>query len=234
MAEPSTPSTYGGFPVVTAAQARELDRLATEQRGIAALELMENAGRAVADETASLLKESRSASVVVCCGRGANGGDGLVAARYLSRRGARVTVFLCPPRKDGAYPDLVRVNLRRALEAGAGVFEPGTETELTAALERADAAVDALLGTGSSGRPTGSIERMIELLNRSGKPVVAVDLPSGLDPDTGVRGGACVRAALTVTFGFAKRGLLRPEARDFVGLLKVADIGYPRDLTGSV
>ncbi|MDE2237860.1 MAG: NAD(P)H-hydrate epimerase, partial [Elusimicrobia bacterium] len=173
--------------------------------------------------------EAPSGAIAVCCGRGSNGGDGLAAARELARRGFGVTVFLCPPKAGQGYSELLEDKLERARRAGALILSPGRE-ERPPALARAQAAIDALLGTGFRGRPEGDVERMIRQLNDSGKPVLAVDLPSGLDPDTGARAGSCVAAAATVTLGLVKRGLLACQARPFVGRLTLADIGYPRDL----
>ena len=231
--------TFQGLPVVTAAEMRELDRLAGERYGLATLSLMENAGRAVAAETVSFLRErlgrdAERCPVVICCGRGGKGGDGLVAARALAEAGAKVSVFLCPPRAEAggaaSYPEPVRVNFKRARAAGIDVVEAGPESGLREKLAEAVVALDALLGTGSSGEPSGAILHMIQELSLSGKPVLSIDLPSGLDPDTGERRGACVRASATFTLGLAKRGLLSPQAREFVGALKVLDIGFPKEL----
>ena len=235
MAKVEIPAVYEGRPVVTAAQARALDRLASEKRGIPADVLMENAGRAVAEETLSFLKknltrEAAQARVVVCCGRGANGGDGLVAARHLARSGVAVSVFLCPAKKDSPYPELVRANLDRAREAGVKITAAGEQAGLAQALGQADAALDALLGTGSSGKPAGAVHHMIAELTRAKKPVISIDLPSGLHPDTGYHSGVYVTAALTLTLGWAKRGLLTAHSQRYVGTLKVLDIGYPKDL----
>ena len=135
MKEP-IPDVWQGLTVVDAAAMRALDAAATEKHGIKALDLMENAGRAVATEATSFLRERgvspSSAKIVVCCGRGANGGDGLVAARYLREGGATVSAFLCPPKKDGAddgrYPELVRVSLIKAVAAGMTSKESGAES----------------------------------------------------------------------------------------------------------
>jgi len=234
-AEPETPASFQGLPVVDAAAMRALDFDATARFGVPSSRLMENAGRAVAEETRAFLKARGAAPrLVVCCGRGANGGDGLVAARCLLAAGASVTVFLCPAKAGTEYPELVRSSLDAARRAGVDVREAGPRAGLKDALASCGAALDALLGTGSRGKPAGAIHHMIEELNRSGKPVVALDLPSGLDPDTGERGGACVAAALTLTLGLPKRGLLAAGARRFVGELKVLDIGYPAELLREV
>lgn len=222
-----TAEEYQGLPAVSAERMRVLDQLATEKHGLPVLQLMENAGRAVAAETERYMKIA-GAEVVVCCGRGANGGDGLVAARILKEKGGRVSVFLCPPRDS--YPEPVRVNLERARAAGVDVTSAGPESGLGGKLKKAALALDALLGTGSKGGPSGAVFHMIEELNGSGKPVLAVDIPSGLDCDTGEREGACVLAAETLTLGLPKRGLLAPQAKKYVGELKVLDIGYPPEI----
>ena len=233
------PLNYQGLPVVTAARMREIDRLATERYGLKVVDLMENAGRAVAAETAAFLasrgKGLRGSRIAVCCGRGANGGDGLVAARVLKQGGAEVAAFICSPRKQGAddpgrYPEPVRVNLERAEAAGVSVTPAENEAACRAGLEKADLILDGLLGTGSSGKPAGTVRRVIKDINRSRKPVVAIDLPSGIHPDTGYHSGVFVTAALTLTLGLPKRGLVTAHARRYVGELKVLDIGFPKEL----
>jgi NAD(P)H-hydrate epimerase len=238
VAKQPAPEIFAGLPVVTAERMRRLDELATAKYGIPAPTLMENAGRAVAQESLRWLKdkgvEPAQARLVVCCGRGANGGDGLAAARFLKEAGVGVSVYLCPPRKEsgreGDYPELVKINLEKARAAGVPIHQAGEQAGLGAALENADAALDALLGTGSSGKPAGAVHHMIRELTLSKKPVLAVDLPSGLHPDTGHHSGVYVTAAATFTLGLAKRGLLVPHAKRYVGELKVLDIGYPLEL----
>lgn len=233
MKEP-IPAVWEGLPVVGAAAMRALDEAATAKHGVPALELMENAGKAVAAECAAFLRERgvdpAKAKIVVCCGRGANGGDGLVSARALREGGAAVTVFLCPPKSETPYPALVRTNLDRAKAAGVEVREAGPEAGLTAALAAADLALDALLGTGANGKPAGAIHHMIRELTKAKKPVVAVDIPSGLHPDTGHHSGVFVAADLTLALGLPKRGLLAAHAKANVGVLKVLAVGYPAAL----
>lgn len=228
------PDVWEGRPVVDAATMRALDFDATARFGIPAATLMENAGRAVAAETLAFLRERGAepgrASVVVVCGRGANGGDGLVAARHLKPAVGAVLGFLCPPKKDGDYPELVRNNLDAAARAGVEVRRIGPEAGLARALAGCDVALDALLGTGSSGKPAGAVHHAVAELTRAKKPVIAVDLPTGLNPDTGYHSGSFVTADLTLTLGLPKRGLLAPHAKRHVGTLKVLDVGYPLEL----
>lgn len=235
MKEP-IPDVWESLPVVGAAAMRELDLAATEKHGLKALDLMENAGKAVAAESVVFLAEKglsvKQAKIVVCCGRGANGGDGLVAARCLAEGGATVAAFLCPPKNDGAgkYPELVSVNLARAQAAGVTVTSAGPGSGLDKALAWCHLAIDALLGTGATGKPAGAIHHMIREMTQAKKPVIAVDIPSGIHPDTGYHSGVYVVADLTLTLGLAKRGLLAPHAKSAVGTLKVLDIGYPAAL----
>jgi NAD(P)H-hydrate epimerase len=228
------PSIWEGLPVVTADAMRVLDFDATARFGIPAADLMENAGRAVAAETIVFLKARGiavgDARAVVVCGRGANGGDGLVAARRLKAAGASVLVVLCPPKKDGQYPEIVRVNRDAAVKAGVEVRAAGPEAGLAEALSKCDVVLDALLGTGSTGKPAGAIHHAVQEITRSKKPVVSIDIPTGLHPDTGYHSGAYVTADLTLTLGLAKRGLLAAHAKPFVGILKVLDVGYPPEL----
>lgn len=229
------PDQFAGRRVVTAAQMIEADRRATDEFRMPVLELMERAGREVAERSLAWLagktgKAAGALSITVCCGRGNNGGDGLVAARYLRKQGVAVAAFLMPP-KDGGYPAEVQENLRRAVEGGVGVLELSDDpAELDRSLAGADAAIDALLGTGSSGKPAGLIRVAIQRMMRSGKPLIAVDIPSGIHPDTGHHSGVFVAAALTLALALPKRGLLAAHAQKNVGELQVVDLGYPPQL----
>ena len=229
------PTEYGGYPVVTPAQMQELDRRAIQEFGIPGLELMESAGRGVAEEARRMLDSRgmrlQDALVTVCCGRGNNGGDGLVAARFLKDMGAEVMAFIAPPKRDGRYSDEVQKNLTRANEAGVSVHQASEEiVELDIRLRSSALILDALLGTGSSGKPAGVLHKMIQRMVKAARPILAVDVPSGLDPETGYHSGAIITAAVTCTLGLPKRGLVAPAAKRFVGELKVVDIGYPSEL----
>ncbi len=164
--------------------------------------------------------------VVICCGRGNNAGDGLVMARHLSLRGHPVQVFLwsepeeLSPDAAANYAILQKAGLR--IECFGQTHDP---ERLAPHVSKASWIVDALLGTGARGRPRPPFDAVIEQLNASGKPIFAVDLPSGLDCDTGSASEPTIRAAVTCTFAAAKPGLLRPEAQPFVGHVVVADIG---------
>jgi len=227
---------FGGFPVVTAEKMKYLDNKASLEHGIPPGVLMENAGRAVAQAAlefaaAELGKRPEELKAVICCGKGNNGGDGLAAARHLKQAGAEVKVFILPPKETG-YGELVVKNLEAAKAAGV----PVTMTEkdgldaLSVEFSAADLLLDALLGISSVGKPTGPVHRVIQLMNKSGRPIIAVDLPSGLSPDTGHHSGVYIMAKLTLTLGFAKTGLMAAHAQKNTGVIKVLPIGYPQAL----
>lgn len=235
MTKEPLPEEFDGRPVVTPAQMAEIDRLATSEFGIPAGTLMENAGRGVAEESARLLVRSggslADSLVTVCCGRGNNGGDGLVAARHLKQMGAEVMAYLVPARREKGYPPEVAENLTRAASAGVSIHEVSDElVELDVKLRSSAVILDALLGTGASGKPAGDVHKMIQRIMKAGKPVVAVDIPSGLHPETGYHSGAVICATATLALGLPKRGLVAPAARRYVGELKVLDIGFPPEL----
>lgn len=199
---------------------RSIDGRAVSEFGMPSLLLMENAGRAVAQRAWERL-DGRGA-VRVLCGKGNNGGDGFVAARHLHNRGLDVTCYLA-----GAPGDLrgdARTNLDLALRLGIPVRE-----EVPQRLD-GNLLIDALLGTGFQGEPRGPVEELIRLANDSGLPVLAVDVPSGLNADTGRAPGTVVRAVETVTFGLPKLGLLSYPGRELAGEITVAEISLPRPL----
>ncbi len=213
-----------------------LDKRASTHYKIPEDRLMESAGRAIAKETLRIVLEESGLKpgalrIVVCSGKGNNGGDGLVAARYFITAGAGVKVFIIEPGAAG-YGKLVARNIRRAEKAGVKISPiPGDNPEgLLPEFEKADILLDALLGISAAGSPAGSVGSVIRLMNKSAKTIIAVDIPSGLDPDTGRRPGVSIRARHTLTLGFAKTGLLAPSARKSTGKIRILDIGYPAGL----
>jgi hydroxyethylthiazole kinase-like uncharacterized protein yjeF len=214
-------------------QIRDIDRLATDAYGIPSIVLMEIAGENAALGALKLLKDfnwgkqPEDPVVSVVCGSGNNAGDGFVAAKLLYNRGLKVTVYLLKDAK--AYKGDALVNLEiirkmniRVKDASAnGVKEEIADSSVI---------IDSIFGTGLKGETGGIQKSMIEFINGLGKPVLAVDIPSGLDGDTGMPLGSCVRASLTVSMGFMKKGFLNPVSRKYTGEIIVADIGYPRDI----
>ncbi len=185
---------------------------------------MERAGREVARACVDLAGGTYGRRAIVVCGKGNNGGDGLVAARHLARLGMRVAVHIFDEPGDLREPALR--NFQRLKE------EDGVRIVSSSALEiaRADVAVDAIFGTGFRGMPEDRHAEAIDDLNLSGVPVVAVDIPSGVNGGTGVVEGVAVRAELTVTFGAAKLGSVLMPGAEYAGAVRVVDIGFPDDL----
>ena len=215
-------------------EVRELDRLAIERYGIPGVVLMENAGANVAR---LLQAQGIEGPVVIACGRGNNGGDGFVVARHLDAAGHRVQILLAAP--VAAYAGDAAINLAIAERASLPIVCLGDADAAGWCHELAGASwiVDALLGTGAAGPPRGAVEVAIGAINtvRAGAAacpprVLAVDLPSGLDADTGEAHGVCVRADVTATFVAEKAGFAAPAAASFTGPVHVVDIGAPRSL----
>jgi len=209
---------------VTAQQMRNIDRRTIEGAGVPGLQLMERAGEGAARLAIDLLGDPQGKTVLHFCGRGNNGGDGFVIARLLSEAGARPVVYLAGA-ADQVGGD-ARENLERLQEMGIAIKEVGA-LEDVADPGGADLIVDALLGTGLSGPVRGLMADLIGLINRAGRPVLAVDIPSGVDADSGRILGSAVRADGTATMAFPKRGFFFSPARELIGQLAVVDIGVP-------
>jgi len=214
-------------PALTAEEMRRVDARATAELGIPGAKLMENAGRGAAEALMAALPEHglrvRGLRVAIVCGRGGNGGDGFVVARYLKRAGARPDVVLT------IAPDALRgdaalkfAEMRRAA-IGARVVDDASAASDT--LRRSAVVVDALLGTGARGRPMPLVAALIEAINVSGRPVVALDLPSGLPADGEPPEGPVVRAWLTATFAAPKLGLVLSPGCELAGRVVVVPIG---------
>jgi hydroxyethylthiazole kinase-like uncharacterized protein yjeF len=209
-------------PLYTAEQMRALDGWAIERQGIASLDLMERAG---AEVTRALTELTPAGPVAVVCGKGNNGGDGLVVTRLLREHGIAARAVLLWPAAD-LRGDAAE-NHRRLVGAGGEIVEcaPG---DLRDALRGAALIVDAIFGTGFEGAPRDPAAAAIDAIEASGTPVVAVDVPSGVNASTGAVAGVCVHATVTVTFQHSKVGLWVSPGKDHAGRLVVADIGIPR------
>ncbi len=221
-------------PVLTAAQMAEVDRVAIDELGIGLEMLMENASRQVAHAARICLGGSLAGRrIVALSGHGSNGGDALGAARHLLNSGAHVASVVA------GSASALRPVPRRQFDILAAIAAPPTETsliggetlarqtELEAELARAELVLDGLLGYSVSGPPHGEIAALIRLANRSRARILAIDLPSGMHPDTGAPLGVAIRAAFTVTLALPKRGLVVTSSRDLVGQLLLADIAIP-------
>jgi ADP-dependent NAD(P)H-hydrate dehydratase / NAD(P)H-hydrate epimerase len=224
-------------PLPDAETMREVDRWAIEEQGVAGLDLMERAGAGVARAAERLAPDG---PVTVVCGKGNNGGDGLVVARLLRDSGRRVTVVCVAPPAElsgDARANLDRLPGEAPVRMSGSAWSEGIDEPAPAALAElfgADAlVVDALLGTGFRGEPHGAVAEAIEAVNAAGAPVVSVDVPSGVDASTGVVSWPAVRASLTVTFHAAKPGLWIRPGKAHAGELQTIDIGIPRGAPGA-
>jgi NAD(P)H-hydrate epimerase len=209
-------------------QARELDRRAIEEFGIPGIVLMENAGRGMAE---LLVRLGVSGRVVICCGKGNNGGDGFVIARWLDAWNIATQVMLfCHPEEltgDAATNCKIVQKCEIPMAIPPNSLE---EVTLRNELSGADWIVDALFGSGLRGPVRPPYDRVIDAINGSSVRVLAVDIPSGLDSDTGQPLGRTVRASHTATIVSAKKGFELLESREWTGEIHIIDIGLPRTL----
>ena len=220
--------------IVTAAQMREIDQECI-RRGTPVSVLMESAGKAVAEETRDYLGDLEQQHILCLIGAGNNGGDGLVAARYLHQWGAKVVAYLCSDRPAGDD------NLKLLIEHGVGVTDVNTDKSLKRLDDLLDAAtcvIDAVLGTGKMRALGGTFQKVLVKVNAAKAErklkIVAVDLPSGMDADTGAIDPACPAADLTVTLAFPKPGLFKFPGAEMAGKLVIADIGIPESMADSI
>jgi ADP-dependent NAD(P)H-hydrate dehydratase / NAD(P)H-hydrate epimerase len=204
-------------PCLDAEEMRATDRWAIQERGVPSLQLMETAGRAVAEAAAEV---ARSSSASIVCGKGNNGGDGLVAARVLREMGFDVEALLLAP--GDQLSDDAKANLERF--DGARHAEPGS---IPASIDGAGVVVDAIFGTGFAGSPRDPAASAIEAMNEAGGPVVATDISSGVNASTGEVEGKAVAADVTVTLHAPKLGHWIAPGKEHTGELRVSPIGIP-------
>jgi NAD(P)H-hydrate epimerase len=216
---------------VTRNQVREIDRRSIEEFHIPGIVLMENAARAAADVAWDMIGRQAGRFVTIFCGPGNNGGDGLAIARHLHNRGTHVEIVpvFHPDKLHGDA--LINWNIVQAMN-----LEVVSLDEAADALAREpELVIDALLGTGFAGEPRGPIGQAIELITRKCKSgILSVDLPSGLDCDTGQPADLCIRATHTITFVAEKRGFDNAIAKPYLGKVTVGEIGCPKSLIEAV
>ena len=211
------------LPAVTREQMREVDRLMIEEYGIRLLQMMENAGLNLAGLVRRYLgRPLGGRRVTVLAGRGNNGGGGLTAARRLSAWGADVQVVLSAAAEEFEDTAALQLRILERMRIPAGRFD--------GALPPHEILIDAVIGYSLAGAPRGLPGALIAAANESPAPVISLDVPSGLDVDSGEAPGEAVRATATVTLALPKAGLLHPKARPYVGGLYLADISVPPDL----
>ena len=215
----------------TREQSRLVDQLAVEEFGFSGLVLMENAGRGTADV---LCRLGIKGPVAICCGKGNNAGDGFVIARHLDLRGHEVRVLLWAKPEELTGDAAMNFRILEKTDVPITVFNDADPGRLSKLIDDAAWIVDALLGTGARGEPRPPLDAVIDRLNAAAAPKLAVDLPSGLDCDTGEPARHTIRAAETCTFVAAKTGFSLPAAAPYIGRLHVLDIGVPQKLVERV
>ena len=208
---------------ITSQQARTIDREIKERFGLSTLILMENAGRAVAEEALKIIEGRRA--VFIFCGKGNNGGDGFVAARHLLARGIRPQIFLAGSISQIRNEAAVNLQVLLRLKQKVGSLTEGTLHLVRNRIPRNSLIIDALLGVGLQGEVRGIFSPLIDVINASSGYVLSVDIPSGLDADTGKVLGCCVRADKTVTFLARKQGMRLREGPKYCGKIIIADLG---------
>jgi NAD(P)H-hydrate epimerase len=220
--------------VLTRQQIRSVDRLAIERYHIAGLVLMENAGRTAA----AIIRDAygETGETLICCGPGNNGGDGCVIARHLHNAGWSVRLLVTgetshmTPDMKANFAIVEAMGLERTV---APDFD--TQRGIIESVRAGEVLIDALLGTGFRGTVRSPTAELIQRMNAAAKrATVAIDMPSGLDCDTGAPSNATIRADLTITFVAAKTGLTVGGAAPYVGRVEVADIGVPRELLAEI
>lgn len=218
--------------VATAEQMRDFDQRAVEEFGVPSIVLMENAGRHVFKTTKDLLGGVCNKRIIVVAGSGNNGGDGFVAARHLRDAGAEVTILLL------ANPEKIKgdakVNLEILRNTGADIRQVFEAVEIKSLFAQTNVIIDAIFGTGIKGDITGLPKEIIKAINDSERPVISVDIPSGIDADTGQVLGISVKADVTVTFALPKLGIVIYPGAEYVGRLVVGDIGIPKQLFNEI
>lgn len=213
------------IPLVTVPQMREIDRIAVES-GISVLMMMENVSRNIASLARTILKGLvKDKNILVLCGKGNNSGGGLGSARHLINFGANVSCFLTT--KPEQLSDAAKTQYQILKNTKANLFE-FSEENLAQKLLDTDLIIDALLGYNLKGDPKESIATYIRLANQSQKPILAVDLPSGLSGDTGKAFNPTIKAFATLTLALPKVGLLTEEAKEYVGKLYLGDLSIPK------
>ncbi|MBI2451407.1 MAG: NAD(P)H-hydrate epimerase [Parcubacteria group bacterium] len=210
------------IPAITRGQMREIDRLMMDGLGISFFMMAENAAREIARVARDQAGNGRR--VLVLAGTGGNGGDGLITARRLSGWGYEPRVILV----GGRVRD--EINILSSILVKMKIFIQSNSLGINELFAWADIIVDSLLGYGASGNPRGEMVKLIEMANNSGKTIVSVDMPTGLDADTGAPAEFTIKARHTVSIGLPKVGLLKDAASLYVGKLWLCDIGIPPSL----
>jgi len=209
------------LPALTATEMAALDRRLVEEFRIDLSMLMENAGRLLATHARMMIRGIKGKKILVMVGKGNNGGGGMVAARNLQNWGESIDVVLASSPNE--FKDLPLRQFEILRRTGANIIYEAEEVEAA----RYDLMVDALLGYNQRGDPREAVSELVEIANNSRKPVLCLDIPTGLDPDSGRPNNPCMKGAQTLTLALPKKGLVQSSAKPYVGELYLADIGVP-------
>ncbi|MBI9044768.1 MAG: NAD(P)H-hydrate epimerase [Anaerolineaceae bacterium] len=210
------------FPAISIAEMIEVDRLMIEEYQIKLIQMMENAGANLAKFTIDYLNEQKlSNKVLILAGPGNNGGGGLVAARHLHNQGTRLSIKLTGKPENYKGVPAHQLNILKKM----GIHQLQSDD-----LSHYDLIIDAIIGYGLKGNPRDTARKWIEIANQSKLPILSLDIPSGLNGDTGEPGDPCIKAATTLTLALPKHGLLKETARAYVGDVHILDISVPPEL----
>jgi hydroxyethylthiazole kinase-like uncharacterized protein yjeF len=221
--------------VVTPKQMNQIDKICIDHFGIPGIVLMENAALRVVDEISSFLGTVSGKKVLVIAGKGNNGGDAFAVSRHLYNKGALVSLFITASKNDITGDGAINLSIaeKSGIEPVEVVKEQSID-KIKTEMEKADLIVDGILGTGLKGEVTGILANIVRLVNHSEVPVISIDIPSGINGETGKIMGTCIKAVKTISFGLPKVGLLVHPGCEFAGQLIIADIGIPQKAINSI
>jgi len=216
------------IPAITKEQMRKIDELTVKHFGIEIIQMMEIAGRNTAEMARMMLKRLQAKEILILAGKGNNGGDALVAAKYLHNWNAKVTVI------NTTHPDDMKQLTREQNGILRSMFVntlyPTNVMTFEKIFKSSDLIIDGLLGYNISGDPQGFYTNIIEMANEAKKKILAIDIPSGLDPDTGNPYKPCIKAKITLCLTLPKKGCLEKAGKEYAGDVYVADMGVPNEV----
>ena len=213
--------------MVSSEEMQAIDKQAIFDFGIPSIVLMENAGFVIYIEAKKMLEgvSNREKKVLILCGKGNNGGDGMVAARHLVNEGVSVSVYMLCEEKRLKKDPLINFNIIRKMGLSISCIKGEIQN-----LNRYNLIIDGIFGTGFTGNPDKLTGTLIKGINNSNIPVLSIDVPSGLDATTGECQEACINATKTITFGLAKCGFYSTNGQKFTGEIVIKNIGFPKSL----
>ncbi len=215
---------------VDSKQMKEIDRRTIEEFGVPSIVLMENAGRGAAEIALDLLSGKENRKVVCLCGKGNNGGDGFVCVRHLINSGVETDIFLIGEPSELKGDAKINYDILKKMNAEIKIIIEQDFKLFQEKLKKYSLIIDAIFGIGLSGKVKDPYRSVINKLNNSGKEILAIDLPSGLDATKGSVTGGCIKAAKTVTFALPKTGFIKNKGPSHVGDLIIVDISVPGEL----